>query len=274
MIITQLKEGLGNQLFQYFFTKSLLQENYIFDISFYNSIYNKYNRKLEIVNYPIISQNFNFINDREDFFKKTTDLSLIKDNFKYLNIDIDPNKNYYFDGYWQNKIYLNKTRDLIIKDTCLGGQDLNDKILNKYPFLKQDTVSIHIRRKDYLSLSEEYHLLDENYYKQAIDMFDKDINIVVFSDDIDWCQKNLNYSNLFFINEGDSALNIHLMSLCKNNIISNSTFSFWGAYLNQNQNKKVIAPIKWFKKDYSLMISNNTEEDCAKNIILDDWTRI
>jgi hypothetical protein len=274
MIITQLKEGLGNQLFQYFFTKSLLQENYIFDISFYNSIYNKYNRKLEIINYPIISQNFNFINDREDFFKKTSDLSLIKDNFKYLNIDIDPNKNYYFDGYWQNKIYLNKTRDSIIKDTYLGGQELNDKILNKYPFLKEETVSVHIRRKDYLSLSEQYHLLDENYYKQAIDMFGKDMNIVIFSDDIDWCQKNLNYNNLFFINEGDSALSIYLMSLCKNNIISNSTFSFWGAYLNQNQNKKVVAPINWFKKDYSLMISNNTEEDCAKNIILDDWTRI
>jgi len=274
MIITQLKEGLGNQLFQYFFTKSLFQENYIFDISFYNSIYNKYNRKLEIINYPNITRNFNFINNREVFFEETKDLSLIKDNFQYLNLNIDANKNYYFDGYWQNKLYLNKIKDLIIKETWIGGQALNDKMFDKYPFLKGETVSIHVRRKDYLSLSEQYHLLDENYYKQAIDMLDKNINIVIFSDDIDWCQKNFNYNNLFFIDETDPILNIHLMSLCINNIISNSTFAFWGAYLNQNKNKKVIAPMKWFKKDYSLMISDNKEEDCAKNIILDDWIRI
>jgi hypothetical protein len=264
MIVTQLKEGLGNQLFQYFFTKSFGIEDYKFDISFYNS---NATRRLDLINFPKF--NLKFVENPKEIVE---DIQYIKDEFQFLNINIDKNKNYYFDGYWQNKLYLDKIYDIVINETQ-PEEKLISYINDKYPFLKEDCVSIHVRRTDYMHLSNYYYLLDENYYNQALSFFDENINIVVFSDDIEWCKSNLKYKNMYFIEES-ARVDMIIMSLCKSNIIANSTFSFWGAYLNTNKNKKVICPQKWLKENYSLLISNQKEPDCAKNLIKDDWIRI
>lgn len=264
MIVTKLKEGLGNQLFQYFFTRSLNHEDYSFDISFYN--FNS-SRKLDLINFPNLK--LNFLTDPKDLY---TDFEYIKDNFQYLHLNIDKTKNYYFDGYWQNKRYLEKIRDLVLEE--MQPEDkLKKYIDDKYGFLKENSVSLHVRRTDYLSLANYYYILDEDYYNKALSLFDKNIKIAIFSDDIEWCKSNIKYDNIYFIEESP-AVDLRIMSICENNIIANSTFSFWGAYLNPNRNKKVIAPKNWFKEQYSLLISNNFEKDCASNLILDNWERI
>lgn len=124
-----------------------------------------------------------------------------------------------------------------------------------------------------MSLSNYYYILDESYYSKALSYFNKDIKIAIFSDDIEWCKSNIKNKNIYFIEESP-IVDLRIMSICENNIIANSTFSFWGAYLNENKNKKVICPQNWFKEEYSLLISNNIEKDCASNLILDNWERI
>jgi len=264
MIVTKLKEGLGNQLFQYFFTRSLKQEDYSFDISFYN--FNS-SRKLDLINFPNL--NLKFITNPQDLYK---DFIYIKDNFQYLYLNINKDQNYYFDGYWQNKDYLNSIRDLILEE-MRPEEKLENYINEKYGFLRENSVSLHVRRSDYLMLSNYYYILDDVYYNKALNYFPKDIKIAVFSDDIEWCKLNFKNKNLYFIEESPSV-DLRIMSMCENNIIANSTFSFWGAYLNQNKNKKIICPKNWFKPEYSLLISNNLEKDCSKNLILDNWIRI
>ena len=106
---------------------------------------------------------------------------------------------------------------------------------------------MHIRRSNYVSL-QNYHSLQEiDYYKKSIEILGEDIHFLIFSDDIDWCDKNLTFiKNKTIINEFSDYEQLYLMSLCNNNIIANSTFSWWGAWLNKNNNKKVVSPKNWF----------------------------
>ena len=144
MIITQLKEGLGNQFFQYFFTRSLGESNYLFDISFYN--YN-YSRQLELVKFPKLK--LKFLENPKEII---SDLVYFRDNFMYKDFYIDKGRNYYFEGYWQNKKYLNKIYNLILEE-LEPEDDVKDYINNKYSLLKENSISMHIRRTDFLNLS-------------------------------------------------------------------------------------------------------------------------
>jgi hypothetical protein len=91
-------------------------------------------------------------------------------------------------------------------------------------------------------------VLPMDYYEQAVKKFNKKSVFVVFSDDIEWCKKQEFFKtlgNVVFVKDMDYN-EMYLMSLCKHNIIANSSFSWWGAYLNMNRRKKVIAPMQWF----------------------------
>ncbi len=260
MIVTQLKEGLGNQLFQYFFTRGFNIEDYGFDISFYS--YN-FNRSLEITNFEKVKLKFPN--------RQLINPIIIKDYFQWKKYEIDVQKDYYFDGYWQNKKVFEQNKELVFKE--LSSDKMNQYIKNKYPFIySEECLSMHIRRGDYAKLKDYYYLLDHHYYNEALSYFDNNIKIVIFSDDINWCKSTIDHPNSVFIQE-TSCIDMYIMSLCSHNIIANSTFSLWGAYLNKN-NGKVICPKNWFKEKYSLIISNNIEKDCAKNLILDNWIRI
>lgn len=117
------------------------------------------------------------------------------------------------------------------------------------------TVSIHIRRGDYLS--QQFSAGFGNccplaYYREAIHYMKTyldDITFVLFSDDMDWVKMNLPLDNAIYVdhNHGvDSWQDMYLMSMCQHNIIANSTFSWWGAWLNDNTDKIVIAPKRWW----------------------------
>jgi hypothetical protein len=261
MIVTQLKEGLGNQLFQYFFTRSFNIEDYSFDISFYNS---NFNRSLEITNFKNIKLKFPH--------RQLINPVIIKDYFTWKDYNIENNKDYYFDGYWQNKKVFEKNKQLIFKELRFS-EKTTKYVKKKYPFLfSEESISMHIRRGDYTKLKEHYYLLDHDYYNDALSNFNDNIKIIIFSDDINWCKSTINYKNAIFIQE-TPCIDMYIMSICSHNIIANSTFSLWGAYLNQN-NGKTICPRNWFKENYSLFISDGNEKDCAKNLILDNWIRI
>ena len=90
-------------------------------------------------------------------------------------------------------------------------------------------------------------------------------NIVVFSDDIPWCKENLIFDNIIFIEGNKDYEDLWLMSLCEHNIIANSSFSWWGAWLNENKNKKVVSPLNWFGQQ-----SNTNQSD----IVPESWIKI
>jgi hypothetical protein len=185
-------------------------------------------------------------------------------------IEILKNTSYKLHGYYQSPKYFDKYRDEIIQ---LFQTDCDIKIKELYNVIKQDytTISIHIRRGDYLQLSHYHTNLTMEYYDKATQYFNDNVLFIIFSDDIKWCKDNFKYKNMYFVEEINNidlpqeVIELKLMSLCDNNIIANSTFSWWGAYLNENSNK-TIAPKTWFVNEKK----NNDMKDiyCEKWIVI------
>ena len=134
----------------------------------------------------------------------------------------------------------------------------------------ENPIALHIRRTDYIANSENHFNLSLEYYADALKYFDDDRNVIVFSDDPKWCNDQTLFStDRFMISENtDNRVDLCLMSLCNDFIIANSTFSWWGAWLSSNQNKKVISPNQWFGK------IGYTKNHDTKDLIPNEWTRI
>lgn len=167
-----------------------------------------------------------------------------------------PNIDLMIEGYWQNERYFRNYRNEVLKAFAFKPFEGNSKNLSVVEAIKEKTsVSIHVRRGDYLKISFTEGICSLNYYKAAIDMIKRYVDpdmFVVFSDDIEWCRENLRESlcgtETVYVdwNKGkESYRDMQLMSLCSHNIIANSSFSWWGAWLNRNPEKKVIAPSRW-----------------------------
>lgn len=137
-------------------------------------------------------------------------------------------------GYFQAPKYFENNQDVILPM-------LTPKI--GYG-IKYNTTAIHCRRTDYINLSEHHTNLTMDYYKEAMNII-KSKNYMVFSDDIDWCKKNFIGEQFYFV-DLDEVNSLALMLACEHQIIANSSFSFFGAYLNRNPSKTVIAPKNWF----------------------------
>ena len=135
---------------------------------------------------------------------------------------------------------------------------------------KKFSCSLHVRRGDYLKDPDFCGICDLDYYKKAVETVlsktKKQVTFLVFSNDINWCKENL--ADDFAGNEviyvdwntgKDSYKDMYLMSQCQANIIANSSFSWWGAYLNESPNKLVVSPLRYKNKDMGFKIP------------LDDW---
>lgn len=250
MIVSKLQGGLGNQLFQWAYIRSLSRnyEAYL-DKSIYT--YNFY-RKYALDQFPNL---FAPLLDR-DF----RGFQRIGDDLIYRKIEFDPDCNYYLDGYWQSEKYFLECSDLIKSELSPPNLFL-DGYLPKFSI----NVSIHIRRTDYIN-SNGYHPVQPiEYYQKALDIINEYDNVVIFSDDITWCRENLKFKNMIFVDDLTDVENLWLMSTCDHNIIANSSFSWWGAWLNTNNDKKVICPVKWF--------GDQTNLD-SRDITPDSWIRI
>jgi hypothetical protein len=145
-------------------------------------------------------------------------------------------------------------KDFNFKNHPTGQNKLTLNIINN-----TNSVSLHIRRGDYIKNLETYNkhgLIDLYYYYKAINYIKEHVynpTFFIFSDDITWAKENLNIElPVYFIDFNDQTRNyedLRLMKNCKYNIIANSSFSWWGAWLNDFSNKIVIAPKKWFNDD-------------------------
>ena len=196
-------------------------------------------------------------------FSLTGKIYKIDDDFNYRELPNPLGDSYYLDGYWQSEKYF-KEIEHIIREDFKPNDEVVEK-LKKTSLIETKTVSLHVRRGDYINLNEYHPIQTIEYYKNAVELIGDYDHIFVFSDDIEWCKKNLNFDNMVFMEGFTDIEDMYLMSMCKNNIIANSTFSWWGAWLNKNSDKKVIAPKKWFGEKVNLNDSD---------IIPTDWIKI
>ena len=251
-ILCCLNGRLGNQLFEiancYYLSKKygkyliVSYDNDNHKDNYLNKIFHNLNIKLE---------------------SKSKHISIHEKNFHYTPIILDYDKNYSISGYFQSELYFYNIKEFI-NDLFYLDKDDNDLLLelyNKYTLHfknEKKIISIHIRRTDYIN-NPILCVLPISYYKKCIDYFGADCNYLIFSDDIKWCKENILINSLInkeFVQEKD-YLELFLMSKCDHNIIANSTFSWWGAYLNKNPKKEVLYPNQWFTLN-TIECNNNT----------------
>ena len=171
-------------------------------------------------------------------------------------------------GYFQTEKYFKHIEKEIRSDFTF-----KDEILNPCKEMiesVENPIALHVRRGDYIKNAENHFNLPIEYYDAALGKFDDDRNVIVFSDDPLWCHdEGIFVDDRFIISENeDNRVDLCLMSLCDDFIIANSSYSWWGAWLSTNKDKKVIAPVQWFgTKGY-------TKDHDTKDLIPETWIRI
>lgn len=171
-------------------------------------------------------------------------------------------------GYFQSEKYFKNIERDIRQDFTFKDEIFNP--CQEMISFVEKPIALHVRRTDYVKNSENHFNLPLEYYEAALKYFDNDRNVIVFSDEPDWCKsQKLFSSDRFMISENtDNRVDLCLMTLCDDFIIANSSYSWWGAWLSANKNKKVIAPFQWFGK------TGYTKNHDTKDLIPDEWTRI
>lgn len=269
MIITKLSGGLGNQMFQYAFGRAL-------------SIRNKTEFKLDLSNYRSNKEQrvyvlgvFGISTPLATFWERLTTKKILEKNSTY-DAGVTSLVSGLFTGNWQSEKYFSDFADTIRKDFELKnvGQKYEEHVasLETKKTQGETSVSIHVRRGDYATDARtlaKHGLLPIDYFVNAMNTVKgkvKDAHFYIFSDDIDWIRKHFNLSEkITFVSKHDmsDAEQLILMSKCEHNIIANSSYSWWAAWLNANKNKIVIAPKEWFKT-----IADTTD------LIPSSWLRI
>lgn len=264
MIIVQATDGLGNQLFQYAIGRklSLLYKTSLFIDN--NHFLNNKHREFSL---PYFNTQFSLVNNYKKFALQHPLLFLKLKFGNFPRIKQEPgkprtneefSKNSFLEGYWGNENYFNDIRDILLSDLQLKRNYESSLFhLVKKEISQADSVSIHIRRGDYLESKNQaiFLNLDLEYYVQAIELIQLKVlspKFFIFSDDIKWAKENLPVplTNVVYINEAKELKDFEelmLMSYCSHNIIANSTFSWWAAWLNTNKDKIVIQSKKWYK---------------------------
>jgi hypothetical protein len=228
--------------------------NYLFQISAAYGISKRDNKELKIditdisIGHSPIELYFNNIL-RNITFGPVNDLQYIHYSdyapIKFINIPVI-NGNLKLDGYYQNEKYFKEYRDDIL-DLFKIDDTTKNHLTEKYSDISfENTCSIHVRRGDYVAKQNFHPLQTIDYYKHSISIIGENTLFLIFSDDIEWCKSNLDFiKNKIFISGNLDYEDLYLMSICNHNIIANSTFSWWGAWLNNHKNKKVIYPSLW-----------------------------
>lgn len=278
MIIVRLVGGLGNQMFQYAMGKSLAlrkKTEFKLDKSWLEKAFKIGTPRNYRLHYFNIRENFattkeiqKIKNQQGGFFVRIISRLSGSDIPHYRQTVIneqqdfvfDPNvykinRDVYLQGYWNNEKYFKDDEKLIREEfeIKIPPSKENLELLGKIK--NCNSVSIHIRRGDYVKdkkTNKHHGTCSLDYYKKAINLVSDRITNPVFfafSDDIPWVKKNLKSKYpIFYMDNNDdehSYEDLRLMSACKHNIIANSSFSWWGAWLNPNPDKIVIAPKKW-----------------------------
>lgn len=265
MIKVKIYGGLGNQMFQYAMGRALALRNnaeLCLDISWFDSNHSgNMGRRLGINNLNIEARLLGggFGNLASKVFIVLGMIKVIKEktlfNFDQSILKIKDGR---LDGFWQNENYFKDYEDQITQDFTLRKPLSNNaqEILNKIN--NSTSVAIHIRRGDYVNNQEtnKFHgICSVEYYHKAISLINSKIAdpyFFIFSDDIEWVKENLKIKdpvNWVSGNQLSEVEELILLSKCQHQIIANSSFSWWGAWLNKNVNKVVIGPKNWINSD-------------------------
>lgn len=259
-VTANLAGGLGNLLFE-------IANAYSFGLK------HKLKCKFDL-NHSLPMQGTKIHNYYDNIFKKIQFSNFDKYNLKNINqkrFEYDDytydGGNICFNGHFQSYKFFEE-HEAEVRELFKCSTETKQYIQNKYrKFLNKRTVSIHVRRGDYVPQPENYILLDKAYYDKAFSVVSNKIDVIlVFSDDIKWCKENFIGDNFIFVENEKDYIDLYLMSMCNHNIISNSSFSWWGAWLNQYKEKVVIAPKKWY--------GPNKDDRNLDDLLMSDWILI
>lgn len=288
--------GHSNQLFQYALGRQLAIKNNTalgLDLSWFDEIPESDTlRTFELDVYPLKAKVVN-INDFDIRNQKATASTLEKIlrkigaddrmwHYSQVGNGFDPNvlncpDNTIITGWWQSEKYFPDIRNELLDtiEPILPPSHENQLLIKKIN--SSESIWVHVRRGDYVSnkhASSFHGLVDKKYYydglKKIISKIPKSklkkLEIFISSNDIGWCKSELKfpYPTTYIDNKLGSE-DMRIAKFCKHDIIANSTFSWWGAWLNQNPEKIVIAPKKWFE---------NVDANKATEIVPSDWFRL
>ncbi|MDJ1504456.1 alpha-1,2-fucosyltransferase [Xanthocytophaga agilis] len=291
MIIVRLNGGLGNQLFQYALGRHLSIKHKVpfkLDISWYKKGIREYGLIHFTISEEIATQkeiasvthmtkslwnrlNRNLIQPILPYYKRYI---VLEKQFAFDPRILNTASTIYLDGYWQNEKYFKDIEDLLRKDLQFKEPlDQQNRIISE-TITQKNAVSLHVRRGDYVSNPEYQQVFgtcDIDYYHKAIHWIKDNVSdphFFIFSDDIEWTVNNIDIPFPFTVinhNKGSQSYkDMQLMSLCKHHIIANSTFSWWGAWLNPDKEKKIVAPKKWA----------NIDSERSTHIVPLDWHQL
>lgn len=193
-------------------------------------------------------------------------------HFHYAPIPLARGVN--FQGYFQSEKYFLDSREFIL-ESFQPNQKLTESIESRFGrFLERETVGIHVRRGDYVRLTDHHPFVGMEYYAQAISLFSPETQLLIVSNDIPWCKEVFKGERFTFSEslqekeQGNqsAAFDLFLLARCHHQIICNSSFSWWAAYLNRHHAKKVIAPSRWFGP------AKEAAGFSARDVYLDWWT--
>lgn len=282
MIVMRIMGGMGNQMFQYALAYRLksIGHRVKLDLSFFDcqkeegigkrkyaldcfeNIDIKVSSKAECQRYnPQYSSWFvrHSLGEIQKLLNRIPALQITKyaerEPYYEFHKELFSLKRAYLSGYWQNHNYFEKIRPELLKVFSFKPPVNLKNSIAKKTIQAKESVSVHIRRGDYLNFKDIYgEICTINYYMKAIEYIKKTVknpHFYFFSDEPNWIRENFNLSNMTVIDwnsRDDASYDMYLMSKCKHNIIANSTFSWWAAWLNKNPKKIVISPSKYDSK--------------------------
>lgn len=263
MIIVKLMGGLGNQLFQYAFGRSLAIKNntdLYLDISYFNKKNEKdtprsfelqhFNINAKIADNSILSK---FINNKFDLKNRLICSVLSFNQYKKIkekHVDFDDSLNQkkgnlYFRGYFQDERYFANFKTIIAQELSYNKSIKKDYqiYLDAITQNKENAVAIHIRKTDFTNAvnKDKFDIVSDDYYLKKVEEYksiNRDIKFFCFSDDIEYCKKLFDKTeNIIYIEatKPNSTDEFYLMQTCKQHIIGNSTFAWWAVWLSNNK---------------------------------------
>jgi hypothetical protein len=252
-----LMGGLGNQMFQ--MSHAICQ-------GWKNNIPSKFSPSSETImqgNQP--TKYLNNLYRNIEFTNDIPNTKRIKSGWSYTDINPSWETSVEFFGYFQSsKNFLGY--DEKIKELFQPTGEFINKIKTLYPEINNEgTISLHIRRGDYTTISHVLPVIDKTYIDESLKQNGGYTTLFIFSDDVKWVNQHLSYPNQIIVTGLEDYEEMWFMSLCENNIMSNSTFSWWGSFLNKNKNKNVFLPSVWF---------GPSGEHNWDDIYIDSWKRI
>jgi hypothetical protein len=195
------------------------------------------------------------------FLNFTSQTKRINTPWEYVDLNFDLESPIEFYGYFQSSKNFYGFGDKL-SELFQPTDEFIEKIYTNFSEIKKEiTVSIHVRRGDYLTINAVLPVISKSYIDKCLNKIGDYDHIFIFSDDVNWAKENLIYENSTIVDSLEDYEDLWFISLCKINIMSNSSFSWWGTFLNKNENKETYVPSIWFgpngEKNYSEIYENN-----------------